>query len=326
MKISDLKLFKIIYSIFILLIFSTLTYIISNLFSQISPYMYLEKMYDNEKIYIFNYSYLNTKLYDENDVMLYRIDFVNENDNYYTKIVMNKNAAKFGYAYDDFDTLYVIKGDFSLEENVLYSNDKSLNADKYVNYPNIEFKNNIFNVNYDINYLYVDDNLTLADSTIVITDKTNVKPGYFTSINSRYINHYIFDGAGFKAIIKSKFDFKISMVLVFAVTCIITLIFSLLNMFDNYIKIYKDEIIIKNIYYKSKRKLILEYTFRNFIFSIIFICIGTILGFLIQKNINFKYILLCLAVFFIVYYLVLWLVMKLKISKINIFNDSRGLQ
>lgn len=126
MKINDIKIFKILYAIFLLAIFTTLSAIISNLFSQISPYLNLENMYDSDKVYIYNYTYQRRELYDEKDVLIYKIDFLKENDNYAIKIVMNKNAAKYGIAYDDLDTLYVIKSDLNLEENVLYSNNKDL--------------------------------------------------------------------------------------------------------------------------------------------------------------------------------------------------------
>jgi len=325
MKINDIKIFKILYAIFLLAIFTTLSAIISNLFSQISPYLNLENMYDSDKVYIYNYTYQRRELYDEKDVLIYKIDFLKENDNYAIKIVMNKNAAKYGIAYDDLDTLYVIKSDLNLEENVLYSNNKDLKNAIYKDYSNIVFKNTIFNIEYDITYLYVDDSLTLEDSTLVITKKSNCNLSTFNDLNSRHTTYYAFDGDGFKNIIKSKFTFKISMVLVFAIAAIITLLFSLFNMFDNYIKIYKNEIIIKNVYYKTKRQLINEYTNKNYVFAIVFICLGLLLGFIIQKNYSLKYLLLSLLSFAVSYYLILRIVMTFKIKKINLMSDSRGM-
>ena len=94
MKINDIKIFKILYAIFLLAIFTTLSAIISNLFAQISPYLNLENMYDSDKVYIYNYTYQRRELYDEKDVLIYKIDFLKEDDNYAIKIVMNKNAAR----------------------------------------------------------------------------------------------------------------------------------------------------------------------------------------------------------------------------------------
>lgn len=317
--------FYIIYSVFLFLSFSILSYIVSFLFIELTPFKELKNMYDDDMIYIYNYSHYNIKIDDSNDTKLYLFDFVEYDGNYYLKITMNKNAAAYGIAYDDSDTLFVNKINLELEEGVLYSNNHELQCDKYLDYQNFYINNSVFNVDIKIDYIIVDDTLTINDSSLAIINKNSVDKFYLSTINSRYQNNYIFDGAGFKNLIDSKYQFKISIILIFSCLSLLGVVFGISNIFNNYVQNIKKEFLIKNVYYKLKRQLINEYTNKNFLISLPPIILGVLIGFLLSSNFSITQILFTLFIYLIVYFFILRINLSIKLKKINLMKDMRNI-
>lgn len=316
--------FKTIYCAFVFIIFLILSYTISFLFIQLTPFVNLQNMYDSNMVYILNYSRNELELSSVENIKLYKFDYVECNGEYYLKIVMNENASKYGIAFDDSDTLYIVKGDLNLETSKLYSNNKSLPSDYYLDYSNIVIDNAIIKVNISIDYLIVDENLTIEESSLAIIPKASiVRQGSIS--NSRYIETYVFDGDGFKNIIQSKYMFKSTLIFAFSGITMLTLFFSLSNLYSSYIKTHERELIIKNIYYKNKRSLINEYVNKNFIISVPIIIVSMILGFLLNKYYNVIHFMIAFLIYVLLYYLILRIVISKKIKKINIVKDVRAL-
>lgn len=316
--------FKTIYSTFVFIIFLILSYTISFLFVQLTPFVNLQNMYDANMVYVLNYSRQKFDLSSLENIKLYKFDYVEYNNEVYLKIVMNENASKYGIAFDDSDTLYIEKGNLNLETSKLYSNNKYLPSDYYIDYSNIVIDNAIINVNISIDYLEVDENLTLEESSLAIIPKDSVVNQGSIS-NSRYTETYVFDGDGFKNIIQSKYMFKTTLIFAFSILTMLTLFFSLSNLYNSYIKTHERELIIKNIYYKNKRNLINEYVNKNFVISVPIIFVSMILGFLLNKYYNAIYFMIAFLIYVVLYYLILRIVISKKIKKINIVKDVRAL-
>jgi hypothetical protein len=255
-------------------------------------------------------SYINNK----EEVCLYKYGYVEDDGNYYLKVIMNRKALDLGVIVDDQDDLFIIKINEELDDNVLYSNNRNLKADKYLNYSDVLIKSDVFSKNIEISYIEIDDTLEFDDADMYAFEKK-----YINLTNYNQLIYFSDDiqitGSALKNRLNNKVQFKIGIILFSSIFGFIGVIFALVNMFDDYIKKNINEIKIELIYYKKRRKYIFQFTNINYLINYIFILLGVILGFIFSKNMNITEFFITLIVYSIIIYLLLYLVINRKIKK-----------
>ena len=278
---SSYTLFTILNFSFILFAYLIVFYIIS----EISPA--IEVVNDFTDSYLYSYNIDLSKYYDEDDYKycdLYAFDYIPDNGQSKYILYLNSNASKNGIIY--ISDIAFLKIDLSsLEKNKIYSNNKDSEFE-YIDikqYNTIKTKFVNMNLHYDL--ICVSDDYFLENEPIVIVYKsiTNI-----IGLNNISDDNYVATGKYLKSSYKNAFESNKNMFILFTLLPIMFSILSLINIINLFIRKEKDNITIKLVYYASRRKIGLSYSFKLGLFIIFSDTIAILLSSLIFNQLSVK--------------------------------------
>ena len=273
--------------------------------------------FDDNALYIYNHQlkdkYVTKEM--ENNACYYYFDYIEE-DSIKTVLYTNENGLKHGLPY-----FGQLKTCINLNENIEYN---KLLENKNGNIcEGIKIKNLVYNVDYNIDYIYVTNDIEVSLTDIIvypylsmeIKNNSNMDIIGNDSIYSLgyHLNHFV-DFVN---------DLQVKLLLILSIIPVIAMILTISNLIDYILKKRKDNILINYIYYKESKSIKLQIILQLILIVgscsllsnvIIYLTLGL-------KNINMLYIPTLIIVILNLIYLLFKV--EEEVNKIISYNNWR---
>lgn len=250
------------YCIINFLLIFTIFFIVFSLVSQFSLLFETTKYIEDEYLYSYHSNYYNREFTNKmkETAAYYSFEYLEIDEEYFLVLHTNKKGLELGVPYfgEQVSLMFFPFSITQIEENQYFTTRDKMETDKFLQLPFFrpyKLKNFLFNIQFDLEFLYVSDEYFLEHKydMIVITEEVG-------SLN--YVNHgfsenqFAMKGSDIKFGIIEQNRIQVTLLLIL---CFIPLFFStfaIRNIYIYYITKNKDEIIINYIYYKSRKKII----------------------------------------------------------------------
>lgn len=300
--------------------------------SQLTSLFNLQDTIHDNYVYIYNNKGLDKKITEKmkKNAAYYEFRYIEFEEEYRLVLYTNKKGLEVGVPYLEQSKAFLNFNNVEIQEKVvLTSKIEYANSEVHFTpfFDSFVLENYFFNINYQLDYLYVDDDYFIIEQKydlLVITEDTSSLLSSFYDTGFKE-NSFVADGEMVKSNALATYKTEIMFLVILSFIPFFLSAFALRNIYVYYISKNKEEIIISFIYYKTEKKIIQKYCCEIFLMASIPSFLALVIAYLVNGSTYFPAFIISLFVIMLFEILTIRRNTKKEVKKYCLNNEWRGI-